>query len=74
MHIFNTLEGTELEKIESIDMLRLLENKYKVKMILSNTQVFSVDTDEDLKKVEKNEKRQVCKLVWLMKKIILLNF
>ena len=56
MHIFNTLEETELEKIESIDMLRLLENKYKVKMILSNTQVFSVDTDEDLKKVEKNEK------------------
>ena len=56
MHIFNTLEETELEKIESIDMLRLLENKYKVKMILSNTQVFSVDTDEDLKKVEKKMK------------------
>ena len=56
LHIFNSLEETELEKIESIDMLRLLENKYKVKMILSNTQVYSVDTDEDLKKVEKKMK------------------
>ena len=37
-------------------MLRLLENKYKVKMILSNSQVFSVDTIEDLKKVEKKMK------------------
>ncbi len=56
LHTFNTLKETELEKIESIDMLRLLENKYKVKMILSNSQVFSVDTKDDLKKVEKKMK------------------
>jgi 3-deoxy-manno-octulosonate cytidylyltransferase (CMP-KDO synthetase) len=49
---FNELPQTPLEKIESVDMLRVLENGYKVKMIHSKHATYSVDTSEDLKKVE----------------------
>jgi 3-deoxy-manno-octulosonate cytidylyltransferase (CMP-KDO synthetase) len=49
---FNELEQTLLEKIESVDMLRLLESGYKVKMVFSKYETYSVDTLEDLKKVE----------------------
>jgi len=50
---FNELEPTPLEKIESVDMLRVLEHRDKVKMVLSESQTYSVDTFEDLKRVEK---------------------
>lgn len=50
---FNQLEPTPLEKAESIDMLRILEHGYKVKMVISPYNTYSVDTMEDLKKVEK---------------------
>ncbi len=59
---FNQLDPTPLEKIESIDMLRVLENGYKVKMSLSEFDTYSVDTPADLKKVE-----------YLMKNDFLLN-
>ena len=49
---FNELAQTPLEIVESVDMLRLLENGYEVKMVLSNFETYSVDTVEDLKKVE----------------------
>lgn len=49
---FNELEPTPLEIIESVDMLRVLEHGYKVKMVLTNYETYSVDTIEDLKKVE----------------------
>ncbi len=48
---FNRLEPTPLEKTESIDMLRVLENGYKVKMSLSDFDTYSVDTPVDLQKV-----------------------
>jgi len=41
-----------LERIESVDMLRLLENGYKVRMVLSSDSVVGVDTPEDLRKAE----------------------
>ncbi len=50
---FNDLEPTILEQIESIDMNRFLEHGYKVKMVLQDFETYSVDTPEDLKKVEK---------------------
>ncbi len=50
---FNQLESTPLEIIESIDMLRILEHGYKVKMVETSFVTYSVDTIEDLKKVEK---------------------
>ena len=49
---FNNLPPTPLEIIESIDMLRLLENGYKVKIVPTESDSYSVDTPEDLAKVE----------------------
>ena len=42
------MEQTELEKIESIDMLRVLENGDKIKMVYIEEENYSVDTKEDL--------------------------
>ncbi len=50
---FNKLPQTPLEIVESIDMLRVLESGYKVKMVFTKYETYSVDTVEDLKKVEK---------------------
>ena len=50
---FNELESTPLEIIESVDMMRVIEHGYKVKMVFSDEQTLSVDTIEDLARVEK---------------------
>ena len=50
---FNETKQTPLEKIESIDMLRTLENRDIVKMVYSKTITYSVDTKKDLENVEK---------------------
>jgi len=50
---FNYLEPTPLEIVESIDMLRAMEHGHKVKMEPTEVITYSVDTPEDLKKVEK---------------------
>ncbi len=50
---FNNMEPTPLEEIESIDMMRVLENGYKVKMVPTKYQTYAVDTFEDLIKVQK---------------------
>lgn len=50
---FNKLVPTSLEIIESVDMLRVLEHGYKVKMVVSEYDTYSVDTPEDLENVEK---------------------
>jgi len=50
---FNELPQTPLEIIESVDMLRFIENGYKVKMVPTAYETYSVDTLEDLKRVEK---------------------
>lgn len=50
---FNELKPTPLEIIESVDMMRVIEHGYKVKMVLSDAQTLSVDTAEDLARVEK---------------------
>lgn len=49
---FNELEPTPLEIVESVDMLRVLEHGYRVKMVLTEFSTYSVDTKEDLMKVE----------------------
>ena len=49
---FNELKPTPLEIAESVDMLRVLEHGHRVKMVLSKYQTHSVDTLEDLKRVE----------------------
>lgn len=50
---FTELEQTPLEKIESIDNLRIIEHEYKVKAVIIPHGIEGVDTPEDKKKVEK---------------------
>jgi 3-deoxy-manno-octulosonate cytidylyltransferase (CMP-KDO synthetase) len=50
---FNALSPTPLEKIESVDMLRILEHGYKLKMVPVSYDTHSVDTLDDLKRVER---------------------
>ena len=44
---FNDMEETELEKIESVDMMRIIENGDSVKMVMTDSDSYSVDTEED---------------------------
>lgn len=48
---FTSMAETELEKIESVDMLRLLENGHDVRLVETNRQTYPVDTPEDHEKV-----------------------
>lgn len=49
---FNSMAETGLERIESVDMMRIVENAEKVRMVMCNARSFSVDTQEDLDYVE----------------------
>lgn len=49
---FNELEPTPLEIAESVDMNRVLEHGYDVRMVYTQYDVYSVDTEEDRAKVE----------------------
>ena len=42
-----------LEKIESLEQLRFIENGYKIKVLETKSQVIGVDTQEDLKEAVK---------------------
>jgi len=48
---FANTPRTTLENIESIDMLRLLENGDQIRMVLSEHVVVGVDTEQDARKV-----------------------
>ncbi len=50
---FNDTSETQLEKIESVDMLRFIENDIPVFMVETKQTSFSVDTEEDRARVEK---------------------
>ena len=50
---FNELEPTPLEVIESVDMMRVIEHGYRVKMVPTKYDTYSVDTTDDLKRVER---------------------
>lgn len=49
---FNKLRSMPLETIESVDMLRLLEHGYKVRMVESRFDTYGIDTPGDLSRVE----------------------
>lgn len=49
---YNSMAQTPLEIIESVDMMRILENGLKIRMIPTKYDSKSVDTVEDLKVVE----------------------
>ena len=48
---YNAMEQTPLEIVESVDMMRILENGMKVKMIFTEEDTYAVDTQEDLDNV-----------------------
>ena len=50
---FNAMPQTPLEIIESVDMMRVIEHGYKVRMVFADIQTASVDTTEDLARAEK---------------------
>jgi len=53
---YNAMPQTPLEIIESVDMNRLLENSIKIKMVMRDEETYSVDTLEDLAKVNSKMK------------------
>lgn len=50
---FNSMSETELERIESIDMNRIIEHGDKVRMVMIDGDPISVDTKSDLYRVSK---------------------
>lgn len=50
---FNEMSETPLEIYESVDMLRILEHGQKVRMVPTAFRTWSVDTPEDLKRVNR---------------------
>jgi len=64
---FNELPQTPLEIIESVDMLRVLEYGYKVKMIFSDYDTYSVDTKADLEEVQNHMKNDELICVYAVK-------
>ena len=64
---YNQMEQTPLEIIESVDMNRLLENDIKIKMVMREEETYSVDTDADLKNVNKRMKNDPLILKYLTK-------
>ena len=50
---FNLMARTNLEIIESIDMMRIIENGEKIRMVMTNINSLSVDTEYDLERVKK---------------------
>lgn len=55
---FNRLMPTPLEIAESVDMLRVLEHGYKVKMVTSERETYSVDVPADIRVVEELMRRR----------------
>ena len=50
---YTAWDPSPLEIVESVDMMRVLEHGFKVKMVNTKHQTYAVDTAEDLLKVEK---------------------
>ena len=48
---------SRLERVESLEQLRVLEAGYKIKTITTDFEAVGVDTKEDLEKIEKLLKR-----------------
>ncbi len=50
---FTSLKQTDLEKIEKLEQLRMLENGFKIKIVVTEQESISVDTPKDLELVRK---------------------
>ena len=59
LHYFVKLKSSNLEMVESVDMNRLIENRYKIKMVKTDFNTINVDNYKDFKKAKiamKNDK------------------
>jgi len=56
---FNAMLSTPIEKIESVDMMRILEHGDNVYMVMTEEETLSVDTANDLERVEQIMKNDV---------------
>ncbi len=54
---FSKMKRTPLEIVESVDMLRLIENGYSVKAVIANESSYGVDVPEDLEIVKELMKK-----------------
>jgi 3-deoxy-manno-octulosonate cytidylyltransferase (CMP-KDO synthetase) len=52
LNAFSRMDETPLEILESVDMMRVLENGYTIQLVESPFDTYSVDTEADRKKVE----------------------
>ena len=50
---YTALQPTPIEQAESIDMLRALEHGYPIRLVQSDYETYSVDTPDDLARVER---------------------
>lgn len=66
---YNSMEQTPLEIVESVDMMRILENGMKVKMIFTEEDTYAVDTQEDLDNVIEKMNEDKLLATYLHKKI-----
>ena len=66
---FNAMKETFLERMESVDMLRVIENGDKVKLIKSKAKTYSVDTLKDLRYVSKKMKGDKLSLKYIKSKL-----
>jgi 3-deoxy-manno-octulosonate cytidylyltransferase (CMP-KDO synthetase) len=53
LQYYSDLFPTPLEEIESIDMMRFLENDFSIQGVLSSSPILGVDNPEDIVKAEK---------------------
>jgi len=49
---YTNLQPTPLEELESIDMMRLLENDYEINAVISSSPILGVDNPKDIAKAE----------------------
>ena len=57
LHNFVKLKSSNLEKVESVDMNRLIERRYKIKMVRTNFHTINVDNPNDLQRAKKAMKK-----------------
>jgi 3-deoxy-manno-octulosonate cytidylyltransferase (CMP-KDO synthetase) len=51
------LSPTPLEEVESIDMMRFLENDFSIQGVLSSSPILGVDNPEDIIKVGEHDEK-----------------
>ena len=58
---FTKLEPTDLERTEKLEQLRMLENGFKIKIVVTEFESIAVDTQEDLERARKYYNKYVKK-------------